>query len=308
MKIRALALLLSSLALLTVLGCDKATPVAPSGSTIAISANPAVITSTGTSAITAIARKANGTPVNPGTQIQLATTLGTIDAVVATDSSGVAHATLHATGRAGTAKVTAISGAIAMPAEVDVMIGIGAGSITLQATPSSVPQTGGKIQLVALVRDDQGQPLAGASINFSSQIGTLTSGGAFKQTDSNGSASDTLKVSSADISTLAANTFTVTAQVAGSTGMLMSQTFMVNIAKPPVASFTFVPTKLTVVFTDTSVPRPTSWLWTFGDGSQNTSQNPVHTYAAAGSYAVTLTATNSLGSTSSSQVVTVSTQ
>ena len=69
-----------------------------------------------------------------------------------------------------------------------------------------------------------------------------------------------------------------------------------------------MPTKLTVVFTDTSVPRPTSWLWQFGDGSQNTSQNPVHTYAAAGQYAVTLTVTNSLGSTSVSQVVTVSTQ
>ncbi len=53
---------------------------------------------------------------------------------------------------------------------------------------------------------------------------------------------------------------------------------------------------LTVQFTDTSLGIVTSWLWNFGDGTTSTEQNPTHTYTAAGSYTVTLTAGNSAGS------------
>jgi len=62
-----------------------------------------------------------------------------------------------------------------------------------------------------------------------------------------------------------------------------------------------------VTFTDTSTNTPTSWLWDFGDGINSTDQNPVHTYSVAGTYNVTLTATNSAGSnTSAAQVVVAS--
>ena len=70
----------------------------------------------------------------------------------------------------------------------------------------------------------------------------------------------------------------------------------------PVADFTASPTSgtapLTVAFTDESTNVPTEWLWDFGDGdlTNNTMQNPVHTYATAGTYNVTLTATNAAGS------------
>jgi PKD repeat protein len=33
---------------------------------------------------------------------------------------------------------------------------------------------------------------------------------------------------------------------------------------------------------------PTSWLWTFGDGSTSTDQNPQHTYTEPDNYTVTL--------------------
>jgi PKD repeat protein len=56
------------------------------------------------------------------------------------------------------------------------------------------------------------------------------------------------------------------------------------------------PDPLTVHFTDTSVNKPTSWQWTFGDGSTSTEQDPVHTYYSAGTYTVVLTASNSQGS------------
>ena len=68
----------------------------------------------------------------------------------------------------------------------------------------------------------------------------------------------------------------------------------------PVASFTQSSTggirPLTVNFTDTSSGPPTSWLWNFGDGTTSTSQNPSKTYSSAGTYTVSLQATNSLGS------------
>jgi large repetitive protein len=67
----------------------------------------------------------------------------------------------------------------------------------------------------------------------------------------------------------------------------------------PVASFTANTTSglapLTVQFTDTSSNTPTSWLWDFGDGNASTDQNPVYTYAVAGNYSVSLTATNAAG-------------
>jgi beta propeller repeat protein len=47
---------------------------------------------------------------------------------------------------------------------------------------------------------------------------------------------------------------------------------------------------LTVQFTDTSLNAPTQWRWNFGDGTIDTTQNPVHTYGSNGIYQVRLTA------------------
>lgn len=54
---------------------------------------------------------------------------------------------------------------------------------------------------------------------------------------------------------------------------------------------------LDVTFTDDSTGVPTSWRWSFGDGATSNAQNPMHTYAAAGYYTVTLVATNANGDT-----------
>ena len=43
-----------------------------------------------------------------------------------------------------------------------------------------------------------------------------------------------------------------------------------------------------------------SWLWNFGDGASSTQQNPVRTYAAAGTYSVALTVTDDDGASGSS--------
>ena len=67
----------------------------------------------------------------------------------------------------------------------------------------------------------------------------------------------------------------------------------------PVAAFSASPTTgtapLNVVFSDASTGAPTAWLWTFGDGTTSALQNPSHSYAA-GTYTVSLKATNAGGS------------
>jgi len=70
---------------------------------------------------------------------------------------------------------------------------------------------------------------------------------------------------------------------------------------PPVANFSGTPTSgdypLTVSFTDLSSGSPTSWSWNFGDGvGTSTAQNPSYIYETAGTYTVSLTATNAYGS------------
>ncbi|WP_372961503.1 PKD domain-containing protein [Methanoregula sp.] len=79
----------------------------------------------------------------------------------------------------------------------------------------------------------------------------------------------------------------------------------VPVIYPPSASFNGTPTTqfagYPVVFADTSINSPSSWLWDFGDGTNSTQRNPSHTYALPGTYSVTLTATNSVGSSTATR-------
>lgn len=51
----------------------------------------------------------------------------------------------------------------------------------------------------------------------------------------------------------------------------------------------------TINFQDQSTSGPTSWSWTFGDGGTATLQNPTHTYTTNGTFTVTLTTANAIG-------------
>lgn len=78
----------------------------------------------------------------------------------------------------------------------------------------------------------------------------------------------------------------------------------------PVASFNYARNGLEVTFTDTSDDSDgtiVSRQWSFGDGTQSSETNPVHSYAVAGDYPVTLTVTDNDGNTdNNTQQVSVS--
>lgn len=102
-------------------------------------------------------------------------------------------------------------------------------------------------------------------------------------------------------------TYTAELTVSNASGSSKATCNITVIPALPSAEFTANTTSgeapFTVQFTDGSTPAGgiTGWSWNFGDttsGTNNVStlQNPSHTYAVAGTYNVTLTVTNSSGS------------
>jgi hypothetical protein len=299
---QALTLVAISLTALGLSSCDKGTSVAGPGTTLTVSASPLQIPANGNSVITITAIR--GGRAVADIQVLLTTTLGRIDPVVTTDSSGIARALLEGTGTSGTAKVTASSGG-APPVTLDVTVGLRAERITLTLSPSSIAEgENATVSLAALVRSDQGEPVAQAAVVFATEIGRLTSNGAIVRTDNNGRAVDTLRLSDNELNAVSDGTIEVRAEVAGG-GASGNTTQRITILQRPRASFNFSRTGLTVVFTDTSTGNPRRWSWNFGDQATSTEQNPAHTYAEPGSYVVTLTASNDQGDSTTSRVVTV---
>jgi hypothetical protein len=314
MTYRVASILLLFLVVFTLAGCDKATPVAPDGSILAISANPTKIALNGSSTITIIGRKPDGQPLNPGTEIRLSATNGSIPSFVTTNSSGTAIATFQSNGTPGTATITAAAGTGGTPApsttpgsgstgssggtlsaSVSIQVGTSAKSITLQPTPTTIPSTGGQVTLLAIVRDANGQPQANQDVNFGTDLGTLNSRGAIVKTDANGQARDRLTVTEGDLANNATSVH-VTAQTAGSDGALISTSSTIQVqTSRPIAAFDYAKgsTDLEVVFTARATGTGAlSYTWDFGDGDSATTQNPRHTYRSAGDYTVQLTVTD----------------
>lgn len=74
----------------------------------------------------------------------------------------------------------------------------------------------------------------------------------------------------------------------------------------PQADFDYGGDELIIDFLDHSMDNPSSWLWTFGDGTTSTDQNPQHEYELPGSYLVCLQVENICGNTQRCELITIS--
>jgi hypothetical protein len=303
--------------LLAVASCDKATPVAPTNATLKLTVSPGTIGSNQTANVSVEARKGDGFPVNPGTEITLSTTLGSFESqIITTDDRGLASTKLRGDGRTGDAKIRARSGA-AESDEVTISIGVGA-NVTLQASPSLVRELTADdapavINLQALIRDSAGQPLSGALANFTTTVGRLDSRGGIRSSNNSGIATDRLTVGSDDITALTGQSFPVSVEVSGAAGALVTDEATITVARRPRADFTFTRNGLTVSFryrASESGSEPTSFEWDFGDTTRGSGREVVKAYTLpanqnSGSFTVTLTVSNSLGEDTSVQSVDV---
>lgn len=99
--------------------------------------------------------------------------------------------------------------------------------------------------------------------------------------------------------------YTATLEVSNAAGSdIITQIDVVEVLPDPTASFSSVITNLDVDFTNLST-NASSYDWDFGDGNVSTETSPSHTYNQSGNYTVTLTATNSCGSVTFTQDVSI---
>jgi hypothetical protein len=91
------------------------------------------------------------------------------------------------------------------------------------------------------------------------------------------------------------NEGTINVEVTDINGCAGKDTITVNIVDQPVIGFNTAantPNMLDATFTNTSTGENITYMWDFGDGNSATTRNAVHTYAAGGTYTVTLTIAN----------------
>jgi hypothetical protein len=227
--------------------CNQAIMTAPAGSSLTLFANPDIISANGgVSVISALVVEPAGTVVPDGTVVQFFTTLGAIDEQGKTND-GVARVNLRATGRSGTANITAVSGGEAAPAPspsptpasssggsgeasdaLTVTIGnLGAASVLVTANPSRIT-TSRSTHITATVFDLTGNPLPGVPVFFDVSAGGETnfmdSGSRPQFTDSNGQAFDVMRTRN-----VVPGEATVRAQVPVGGGAFKSATVVVEI-------------------------------------------------------------------------------
>ena len=203
-------IVLAVLAALTA-ACDKAQLLAPTQSTITVSAPTRVLASNGTTPITAAVMEQAGTPVQNGTTVRFTTTLGRVDPVEVQTVNGLAITTFFAGGNSGKATISATSGAATggegKTNSVEITIGAAAvNTVTLRASPGTVGPNGGTVQLIATVVDENGQAVEGVLVTFNADQGSLGSTTAI--TNSSGEARTTLTTSQQAVVSATAGTKT----------------------------------------------------------------------------------------------------
>lgn len=290
--------------------CDKMPLLAPTGTVITLFTNSKVMPVNGTVEITATlieqgaaaapaaqpgqqqaATAGAGTPVHNGTLVTFTTTIGSIDPREARTHNGQVNVRLTGDGRSGGAKVTAFSGG-AKSAELEILIGSAAAErVVLTANPTTVPSSGGTVQLLARVEDTAGNGLPGVPVTFSATAGTIVVPTVL--TDDTGVARTSLTTNqNAKVTASAgAKTATLDLTLAPKTG--------ISITPPLTAPTAGIPASFTVSVSITANIRDVTVSW--GDGTSTSlgaisgSTGVSHVFANSGTYTVTATATDVTG-------------
>jgi len=325
---RKIALLI--VAPLIATACDKVPLLAPTGSSITVTAPTSVLPVGGSTEITAFVMESSSTPVQNGTTVRFLTNLGTVNPVEAQTRNGVATTTFTGT-TSGTASIRAVSGPAGSGAapttptdpntpatpstsnSVTIAVGaaaVGTAGLSVRAVPGSVPSTGGTVEVVATVLSTDGRLLAGVPVSFSASRGTLAS--TIAVSDDRGEARTTLTTSEASTITARAGnataaTFDVTVRTGPSITLTCAVGATTNCANVTVGQLvTFAATRATTGSALTSARLD------FGDGTSvslgnlSSSVTVTHAYAAAGTYNAQLVATDVSGETATAvQVVQV---
>jgi adhesin/invasin len=319
---------LSAAALLcfAAVACEKVPLLAPSGSTITLTAATNALSVNGTADIIAQLIEPSGTPPHSGTRIIFTTTLGTIQPAEAeTDINGRAVVKFNAGAANGNAVISASSGATSTGPTGSLRIAVGTaavGRITMNADPATVPATGGATRVTASVLDINGNILAGTPVSFTTTAGSLSS--PVVTTDANGNASTTLTTGQQAVVTAtvgaqggsgttppATGTPGTTPPATNPTGQASAQVTVTVAAAPSLvitppstppsaglpAAFTFA---VTVAATGGSAVRDVTVDW--GDFSPPQSLGAIsgnavvsHVYRTPGTYIVRATVTDASG-------------
>ncbi|MEQ1759905.1 MAG: PKD domain-containing protein [Vicinamibacterales bacterium] len=293
--VRARALLaLVAAGTLALSACDKAQLLAPSNSTLSMTAGAMVIASGGSTQVQAMVLESAGTPVQNGTTVRFTTTLGRLDPVEAQTRNGVATTTLFGDGASGVAEVRAVSGSASggtgtTPTnKLSIAVGsggVGEGGLSIRANPATVPVAGGTVEIIATAVDANNGALSGVNVAFSSDRGTLSAGSAM--TNSFGEARVQLTTNRETI---------VTATVGGRTASVTVKLFLpATVTLSAGSAIAGQPTTLTVTPADGTAPKV---VIAWGDGTESdlgivaTERRVTHVYSESGSYAIIATATD----------------
>ncbi len=161
-------------------GCDTVPLTAPTNSTVTVTASTTVVPAGGTADVSAFVAEPGGTPVQNGTTVRFTTNLGRVDPVEVQTRNGLATTTFRADENSGVAEIRATSGGAGggsgATATNVVQISVGSAavdSVTLRASPASVPSTGGTVELVASVIGVGGRALSNVPVSFAASEGQL---------------------------------------------------------------------------------------------------------------------------------------
>lgn len=292
-NVRGGGLAVALLAALAAASCDKAQLLAPTNSSLTVTADAVVIPSSGSTVVQAMVLEQAGTPVHNGTTVRFTTTLGRVEPAEAQTRNGVAMTTFFGGGDSGIAEIRAVSGGASggegSTNSVQVTVGtaaVGDGEVTVRANPGSVPVAGGTVDIVATATGANNAVLRGVNVLFTTNRGTLSAATAI--TDSFGEARVQLSTNRETVVTAAvgARQGTVTVGIRPPATVTLSAS--TAVAGQPVS--------LRVTPAAGTAPHV---VINWGDGSEAdlglvTGERTVtHVYSDSGSYAIVATSRDS---------------